>query len=60
MGKLTNDDLEKIQGGAEQLFGRVQERSGVADAEAERQVKNWSGCESRADAQVLAVVAANR
>jgi uncharacterized protein YjbJ (UPF0337 family) len=40
-GKLTNDDLERIQGRAEQLVGRVQERYGVAHAEAERQVKEW-------------------
>ena len=40
-GKLTNDDLDIIQGRAEQLVGRVQERYGVARAEAERQVKDW-------------------
>jgi uncharacterized protein YjbJ (UPF0337 family) len=40
-GKLTNDDLDIIQGRAEQLIGRVQERYGVARAEAERQVKDW-------------------
>jgi uncharacterized protein YjbJ (UPF0337 family) len=40
-GKLTNDDLDKIQGRAEQLVGRIQERYGVARADAERQVKDW-------------------
>jgi uncharacterized protein YjbJ (UPF0337 family) len=40
-GKLTNDDLDTIQGRAEQLIGRVQERYGVARTEAERQVKEW-------------------
>ena len=40
-GKLTNDDLETIQGHTEQLVGRIQERYGVARAEAERQVKEW-------------------
>jgi uncharacterized protein YjbJ (UPF0337 family) len=40
-GKLTDDDLDKIQGRTEQLVGRVQERYGVARAEAERQVKDW-------------------
>ena len=42
-GKLTNDDLDTIQGRTEQLVGRIQERYGVARAEAERQVKEWSG-----------------
>jgi uncharacterized protein YjbJ (UPF0337 family) len=40
-GKLTDDDLKTIQGRSEQLIGRVQERYGVARAEAERQVKDW-------------------
>ena len=40
-GKLTNDDLDTIQGRAEQLIGRVQERYGVARTEAERQVREW-------------------
>jgi uncharacterized protein YjbJ (UPF0337 family) len=40
-GKLTNDDLEQIQGRTEQLVGRVQQRYGVARSEAERQVKDF-------------------
>jgi uncharacterized protein YjbJ (UPF0337 family) len=40
-GKLTNDDVEIIQGRSEQLVGRIQERYGVARGEAERQVKDW-------------------
>ena len=40
-GKLTNDDLNVIQGQSEQLVGRIQERYGIARAEAERQVKDW-------------------
>jgi uncharacterized protein YjbJ (UPF0337 family) len=40
-GKLTNDDLDQIQGRAQQLVGRIQERYGLARAEAERQVKEW-------------------
>ena len=42
-GKLTNDDLEAIQGRREQLVGRIQERYGVARSEAERQVKDFIG-----------------
>jgi uncharacterized protein YjbJ (UPF0337 family) len=41
-GKLTNDDLEQIQGRSEQLVGRIQERYGVARDEAERQVDTWT------------------
>ena len=40
-GKLTDDDLEKIQGKRDQLVGQVQERYGVAKEEAERQVAEW-------------------
>jgi uncharacterized protein YjbJ (UPF0337 family) len=40
-GKLTNDDLDEIQGRAQQLVGRVQERYGIARDEAERQVNEW-------------------
>jgi uncharacterized protein YjbJ (UPF0337 family) len=40
-GKLTNDDLDQIQGRSEQLVGKIQERYGVARDEAERQVTSW-------------------
>lgn len=40
-GKLTNDDLDQIQGRSEQLVGKIQERYGVARDEAERQVDSW-------------------
>jgi len=40
-GKLTNDDLDVVQGRAEQLVGRIQERYGLQRAEAERQVNDW-------------------
>ncbi len=40
-GKLTNDDLDQIQGRSEQLVGRIQERYGVARDEAQRQVDAW-------------------
>ncbi|MBU0726442.1 MAG: CsbD family protein [Alphaproteobacteria bacterium] len=41
-GKLTNDDLDVMEGNREQLVGKVQERYGVAKEEAERQVDDWS------------------
>ncbi len=40
-GKLTNSDLDEIQGRTQQLAGRIQERYGVARDEAERQVRDW-------------------
>jgi uncharacterized protein YjbJ (UPF0337 family) len=40
-GKLTNDDVDEIQGRTQQLVGLIQERYGIARAEAERQVKDW-------------------
>jgi len=40
-GKLTADDLDVVQGRAEQLIGKVQERYGIARGEAERQVKEF-------------------
>jgi uncharacterized protein YjbJ (UPF0337 family) len=41
-GKLTDDDVDRIQGKSEQLVGRIQERYGVARDEAQRQVENWN------------------
>jgi uncharacterized protein YjbJ (UPF0337 family) len=40
-GKLTDDDLTRIEGRREQLLGVVQQRYGVAKDEAERQIRDW-------------------
>jgi uncharacterized protein YjbJ (UPF0337 family) len=40
-GKLTDDDLTRIEGKREQLLGVVQQRYGVAKDEAERQIRDW-------------------
>lgn len=40
-GKLTDDDLDQIQGRSEQLIGRLQHRYGIAREEAQRQVDLW-------------------
>ena len=40
-GKLTDDDLDQINGGADQLIGRIQERYGMARDEASRAVDTW-------------------
>ena len=41
-GKLTDDDLDVINGQKEKLVGRIQERYGIAKDEAQRQVDDWS------------------
>jgi uncharacterized protein YjbJ (UPF0337 family) len=40
-GKLTDDDVDQIQGRAEQLIGRLENRYGIARDEAQRQVDAW-------------------
>jgi len=40
-GKLTDDDLDRIEGKRDQLLGAVQKRYGVAREEAETQVRNF-------------------
>ena len=40
-GKLTDDDLDVINGQREQLVGRLQEREGIERDIAEKQVKDW-------------------
>ena len=40
-GKLTDDDLTRIEGKRDQLVGKIQERYGIARDEAERQISDW-------------------
>jgi uncharacterized protein YjbJ (UPF0337 family) len=40
-GKLTDNDLEQIQGNREKLVGKVQERYGHNRAAAEKEVDEW-------------------
>lgn len=42
-GKLTDDDLDVIDGRREELAGRIQEVYGVSKDEAERQIERFSG-----------------
>ena len=37
-GKLTDDDLDRVEGDAEKLIGRLQERYGYARLDAQREV----------------------
>jgi uncharacterized protein YjbJ (UPF0337 family) len=40
-GKLTDDDLDVIEGKRTELAGRLQERYGYAKDEAEKQIDSW-------------------
>ena len=40
-GKLTDDDVDQIQGDSEILMGRIQERYGRTRDEAQREVDRW-------------------
>jgi uncharacterized protein YjbJ (UPF0337 family) len=42
-GKLTDDELDQVEGRREELVGRIQERYGIARDEADRQVRDWEG-----------------
>jgi uncharacterized protein YjbJ (UPF0337 family) len=41
-GKLTDDEVDQIQGNAEVLFGKLQERYGYSREEAERELERWN------------------
>ena len=40
-GKLTDDDMDVIQGQREQLIGKIQQRYGIAKEEAQKQVDEF-------------------
>jgi uncharacterized protein YjbJ (UPF0337 family) len=40
-GKLTDDDLQVIEGHRDMLSGKIQERYGIAKDEADKQVSAW-------------------
>jgi uncharacterized protein YjbJ (UPF0337 family) len=40
-GKLTDDDLDRVEGDTEQLIGRVQERYGYQREDAKREVDDF-------------------
>ncbi|MFC4779077.1 CsbD family protein [Paenibacillus sp. GCM10023252] len=41
-GKLTNDDIDVIDGEREKLIGKLQERYGYAKDRAEQEYTDWS------------------
>ena len=40
-GKLTDDDLDRVEGDTDKLIGRVQERYGYAREQAQREVDDF-------------------
>ncbi|WP_417773533.1 CsbD family protein [Stappia sp.] len=40
-GRLTGDDLDVIAGNRKNLVGKIQERYGKAQEEAEREIDDW-------------------
>jgi uncharacterized protein YjbJ (UPF0337 family) len=50
-GKLTDDDIDVINGQHEQLVGKIQERYGIAKEEASKQVEDWMNADKEADYQ---------
>lgn len=40
-GKLTDDDLDVIEGERNMLAGKLQQAYGMAREEAERQIRDW-------------------
>lgn len=41
-GKLTDDDLDQVEGNRDILIGKIQERYGLEKAEAEREVESYT------------------
>lgn len=40
-GRLTDDELDEIEGKRDQLLGKIQKQYGITKEEAERQVGDW-------------------
>jgi uncharacterized protein YjbJ (UPF0337 family) len=45
-GKLTDDDINVIDGKHDQLVGKIQEKYGIAREAAQKQVDEWNAVES--------------
>jgi len=41
-GKLTDDDIAQANGEREKLAGKIQERYGITQQEANRQIDEWA------------------
>jgi uncharacterized protein YjbJ (UPF0337 family) len=47
-GKLTDDQLDQVEGNRVELAGAIQKSYGVARDEAEKQVKEWEKAQDKA------------
>jgi uncharacterized protein YjbJ (UPF0337 family) len=56
-GKLTDDQLDVIEGRRELLVGRLQETYGVSAEDAERQVTDWENAEFGDEGEVESTAA---
>lgn len=45
-GKLTDDELDEVQGDRVRLEGKIQEKYGIAREEAKKQVDDWMASSS--------------
>ena len=50
-GKLTDDDIDVIDGQHDQLVGKIQERYGIARDAAQKQVDEWNAHANKADVE---------
>lgn len=50
-GRLTNDQLDQIEGSREKLAGQIQEAYGIAKDAASEQVKEWESQLNQATAK---------
>ena len=48
-GKLTDDELDKMNGRRDQLEGKIQEGYGIAKDQAKKDVDNWFNAQSGDD-----------
>lgn len=49
-GKLTDDQLTRIEGSRDRLTGEIQKSYGIAREEAQEQVRDWEKAQSRRNA----------
>ena len=40
-GKLTDDEIDVVEGRRDELVGKIQQRYGIAKDQAEREVDDW-------------------
>ena len=50
-GKLTDSDIDQIEGNGEKLVGKLQERYGYAKDQAEAEFRNYKSGKSEIDSQ---------